>query len=145
MDPTTNCWMIQKYTQSISLFLPLFMPNTPSSLRTKASTYCMYYYFDYYFLFCLGPHVLILLTIIIHHFDLKSCEKPLAFKYEDAEEMIAACIKNGVQFMDGVMWTHHKRAAIMREHFQHLGDIRKVNGCFAVDDLPTDNIRLNKV
>jgi len=59
--------------------------------------------------------------------------------------MISACEKNGVQFMDGVMWTHHKRTALMKEHFNQLGDVRKVNGCFTVDDLPTDNIRLSKV
>jgi len=59
--------------------------------------------------------------------------------------MISACEKNGVQFMDGVMWTHHKRTVLMKEHFNQLGDVRKVNGCFTVDDLPTDNIRLSKV
>ena len=41
------------------------------------------------------------------------CEKPLALDATEAREMAAACLANGVQLMDGVMWVHHPRAADM--------------------------------
>ncbi len=36
-------------------------------------------------------------------------EKPIGCDAEEAEEMIAACQKNNVQFMDGVMFMHSQR------------------------------------
>jgi hypothetical protein len=33
-------------------------------------------------------------------------EKPVAANLRDAEEVLAACRRNGVQFMDGVMFMH---------------------------------------
>ena len=34
------------------------------------------------------------------------CEKPPAMNAGDVAEMLAACKANGVQFMDGTMWSH---------------------------------------
>lgn len=76
------------------------------------------------------------------------CEKPLALNLWQAEEMAQACIRNGVNLMDGVMWVHHIRTPQMRGHLEsgELGDLRRITSafCFRWDELPRDNIRLNR-
>lgn len=42
------------------------------------------------------------------------CEKPVADSAEDAAEMIDACHAAGVQFMDGVMFSHSSRLTALR-------------------------------
>ena len=42
-------------------------------------------------------------------------EKPCAPTVADLEEMLAACRKNKVQFMDGVMFMHGNRLSLMRK------------------------------
>jgi len=43
------------------------------------------------------------------------CEKPCAVSVADLEEMLSACRRHGVQFMDGVMFMHSRRLEVMRE------------------------------
>ncbi len=42
------------------------------------------------------------------------CEKPLAANAAEARAMVSACRANQVQLMDGVMWVHHRRTAMMK-------------------------------
>src|SRR5271154_1454660 len=42
------------------------------------------------------------------------CEKPCAVSAAELKEIISACIKNRVQFMDGVMFMHNPRMAKVR-------------------------------
>lgn len=49
------------------------------------------------------------------------CEKPVAPHAAAVEEMIEACADAGVQFMDGVMFMHHARLALLRKHLPDLG------------------------
>lgn len=48
-------------------------------------------------------------------------EKPVAPHVAAAEEMIEACSDAGVQFMDGVMFMHHRRLELLRERMADLG------------------------
>ncbi|MBC02504.1 MAG: oxidoreductase [Phycisphaerae bacterium] len=48
-------------------------------------------------------------------------EKPVAPHVAAAEEMIEACSDAGVQFMDGVMFMHHRRLDLVRERIADLG------------------------
>jgi len=43
------------------------------------------------------------------------CEKPTAKNADDLREMLAACRKANVQFMDGTMWVHGERAREMHK------------------------------
>ncbi len=57
------------------------------------------------------------------------CEKPCAISAEDLAEMIAACDKNKVQFMDGVMFMHSARLNRVREALddgQSIGQIKRI-------------------
>lgn len=57
------------------------------------------------------------------------CEKPCAISAEDLAEMIAACEKNNVQFMDGVMFMHSQRMNRVRETLddgQSIGQIKRI-------------------
>ncbi len=51
-------------------------------------------------------------------YSMHRCEKPLGRTVEEVKQMIEACERNGVQLMDGVMWSHHLRTKEMR--FCHL-------------------------
>lgn len=76
-------------------------------------------------------------------------EKPIACTTADAEEMIAACEKNNVQFMDGVMFMHNERLKTMRAALDRdqIGDVRRITSQFS---FPGDeaffgaNIRVSK-
>ncbi|MFO1096572.1 MAG: Gfo/Idh/MocA family oxidoreductase [Planctomycetaceae bacterium] len=75
------------------------------------------------------------------------CEKPCGLNAADVAEMLAACRKANVQFMDGVMFMHSARLARMREVLDDgasVGEIRRINSHFsfrAPDDFWNSNIR----
>lgn len=75
------------------------------------------------------------------------CEKPLAATYAEAAEMAAACRRHGVQLMDGVMWVHTPRAAMMRSVLDAgtLGTPRRVTSAFSfrAEGWGPDEIRYN--
>lgn len=61
------------------------------------------------------------------------CEKPCAVTTADLKEMLAACKKNKVQFMDGVMFMHTQRLALMRQVLDDgktVGQIRRISSAF---------------
>jgi len=77
------------------------------------------------------------------------CEKPCALSAADLREMISACCKNRVQFMDGVMFMHNPRLNRIREVLddgQNVGRIKRIMSNFsfhlAEDQFPT-NVRMN--
>ena len=75
------------------------------------------------------------------------CEKPCAANLGELDEMLAACRKYQVQFMDGVMFMHSPRLARMREIFdddRSVGPIRRISSAFsfnAGEDYFRTNIR----
>lgn len=75
------------------------------------------------------------------------CEKPCGLNAADVREMLAACRKADVQFMDGVMFMHSARLAKLREVLDDgssVGEIRRINSHFsfrAPDDFWQSNIR----
>jgi len=77
------------------------------------------------------------------------CEKPCGIGVAELEEMIAACAKYRVQFMDGVMFMHSPRLAKIRavlDDGQNCGEIRRIASAFSFhvgDDFFRDNIRVN--
>src|ERR1035437_8601250 len=61
------------------------------------------------------------------------CEKPCAASAAELAEMLAACKKNSVQFMDGVMFMHSPRMEKVREILddgQSVGQIRRIASAF---------------
>lgn len=76
------------------------------------------------------------------------CEKPIAITAKDAEEMIDACAKNNVQFMDGVMFMHGGRLPEIQKMVQsgsQIGKLRRIAShfCFSGDqEFLTGNIRV---
>ena len=77
------------------------------------------------------------------------CEKPCAVHADDLREMIDACEKHKVQFMDGVMFMHGKRLPAMRQVLDDgstVGAIKRLTSqfCFmASDEFLKQNIRVN--
>ena len=77
------------------------------------------------------------------------CEKPCAVNSADLAEMISACRKNRVQFMDGVMFMHSPRLARMREVLddgRSVGAVRHIASAFSFcpsEDFFRDNIRVD--
>jgi predicted dehydrogenase len=75
------------------------------------------------------------------------CEKPCAASIAELEEMLSACKKNSVQFLDGVMFMHSPRLARVREILddgQSVGRIRRISSAFSFypgEDFFRDNIR----
>lgn len=75
------------------------------------------------------------------------CEKPCAPSTPDLREMLVACRRNGVQFMDGVMFVHSARFRRIRERLADgaaVGEIRRVMTQFsfrAGSDFEASNIR----
>ena len=74
------------------------------------------------------------------------CEKPVAVHADDAEQMIEACEKAGVQFMDGVMFDHSGRIQAISEAVQSgaIGKVRRIATHFSFngdDDFQKSNIR----
>ena len=62
------------------------------------------------------------------------CEKPPALNSAEVKEMLAACRANGVQFMDGTMWSHTPRAQDMKTVLNsgQLGKLRRVVSAFSI-------------
>ncbi len=75
------------------------------------------------------------------------CEKPCAPSAADLREMLTACRRNGVQFMDGVMFVHSRRFAGIRGKLADgvsVGTIRRIASHFsfrAGSDFEAGNIR----
>ena len=75
------------------------------------------------------------------------CEKPCAVRLEDLGEMIEACRQHGVQFMDGVMFSHSRRLDMMRQALADpdvIGPIRRIESAFSFrgdEDFFRTNIR----
>ncbi len=76
------------------------------------------------------------------------CEKPIAANFSQALEMAHACREHKLQLMDGVMWVHHQRTAVMKQIIEkgNLGSLRRVASAFTFnwDQIPEDNIRTKK-
>jgi predicted dehydrogenase len=77
------------------------------------------------------------------------CEKPCGMNVAELEEMLAACRKHSVQFMDGVMFMHSPRLARVREILedgQSIGQIRRIASAFTFypgEEFFSTNIRIN--
>lgn len=74
------------------------------------------------------------------------CEKPCAPSATDLRDMLTACRRNGVQFMDGVMFSHSRRLAAVRDRLATgtVGVIRRIASGFsfrAGEDFEAGNIR----
>jgi predicted dehydrogenase len=75
------------------------------------------------------------------------CEKPCAASAAELAEMLAACRKHRVQFLDGVMFMHSPRLAKIRELLdggQSLGKIQRLSSNFSFylgEDFFRNNIR----
>jgi predicted dehydrogenase len=62
------------------------------------------------------------------------CEKPCATSAADLNEMLAACKKHGVQFLDGVMFMHNPRLDRVRKVLddgKSVGPIRRIASAFS--------------
>ena len=76
-------------------------------------------------------------------------EKPCAVGMADLREMIDACRKHRVQFMDGVMFMHSRRLPRLREILddgKSVGEIRRITSAFSFGAPPeffSSNIRAN--
>ena len=79
------------------------------------------------------------------------CEKPCAVSAGDLEEMISACRKNRVQFMDGVMFMHNRRLAQVRETLDDgnsVGKVKRISSNFSflgAADFLHANIRADRM
>ncbi len=75
------------------------------------------------------------------------CEKPCAGSHADLKEMVAACKKNNVQFMDGVMYMHSQRLQKIREAIDNrIGQIKRIATQFSFfgdEEFDESNIRTN--
>src|SRR5215831_4300312 len=77
------------------------------------------------------------------------CEKPCAVSVANLREMIEACKKARVQFMDGVMFMHSRRLPRLRElldDVQSVGEVKRITSAFSFyggPDFLTSNIRGN--
>ena len=75
------------------------------------------------------------------------CEKPCATSVANLREMLAACRKNHVQFMDGVMFMHSRRLSAIRQVLDDgssIGEIKRLALGFSFGAPPeffTGNIR----
>ena len=77
------------------------------------------------------------------------CEKPCALNAADLREMIDACRRNKVQFMDGVMFMHSGRLPLLRDVLDDgasIGEVRRIQSHFsfrAPEDFLHGNIRVS--
>lgn len=77
------------------------------------------------------------------------CEKPCAVDSATLDEMIFACRKHRVQFMDGVMFMHSPRQAKVREILdddKSVGAVRRISSSFTFysgEEFFRGNIRVN--
>ena len=76
------------------------------------------------------------------------CEKPCAVSVADLTEMLEACRRNQVQFMDGVMFMHSRRLGLIRQALadgQTIGRVRRITSTFsfsAPEQFFNSNIRV---
>lgn len=76
-------------------------------------------------------------------------EKPVGVTAADVRDMLAACDRNNVQFMDGVMFMHSRRLESLRQTIddgESVGRIRRIGMQFsfnAPDDFLQGNIRVS--
>lgn len=72
-------------------------------------------------------------------------EKPVGVNAADVAEIISACEKHGVQFMDGVMFMHGRRLQQLRGVVDHeVGPVRHISTQFSFmsdDEFQRSNIR----
>jgi len=77
------------------------------------------------------------------------CEKPCSTSVAGLRDMLAACERNRVQFMDGVMFMHSERLRRIRQVLddgQSVGRLRRMSAVFgfcAPDDFLSGNIRMH--
>lgn len=77
------------------------------------------------------------------------CEKPCATSATELEEMLAACERSSVQFMDGVMFMHSPRLEKIHEALdddKSVGKLRRISSAFsfyAGENFFQDNIRVH--
>ncbi len=77
------------------------------------------------------------------------CEKPCGADAGEVEEMIEACSKAGVQFMDGVMFMHSERLPALRTALEEelaVGGIKRLASQFSFfggDEFLGENIRVD--
>jgi len=77
------------------------------------------------------------------------CEKPCGVNAAEVEEMISACAKNRVQFMDGVMFMHHPRMERIRQALDDrkgIGRVKRITSSFSfrmAKNVYDTNVRLN--
>lgn len=77
------------------------------------------------------------------------CEKPVGVTTSEVVEILAACKKNNVQFMDGVMFMHSQRLLKLREALDDgasIGKLRRIYSQFsfaATDEFSANNIRVS--
>jgi predicted dehydrogenase len=64
------------------------------------------------------------------------CEKPCASGLDDLRQMIDACRRHGVQFLDGVMFMHSRRLESVRRHLADLGQVKRIASAFAFKASP---------
>lgn len=75
------------------------------------------------------------------------CEKPCALHAADLREMLDACARHRVQFMDGVMFMHNPRLERVRaalEDAAAIGPLRRITAAFSFlgpEDFTTHNVR----
>ncbi|MBU9720574.1 MULTISPECIES: Gfo/Idh/MocA family protein [Bacillaceae] len=75
------------------------------------------------------------------------CEKPAATTYSDAKEMIDACEKHGVKFLEAFMYQFHPQHECVREIIQsgEIGEVNLMKASFSFYlDTTEENIRLDK-
>jgi predicted dehydrogenase len=76
------------------------------------------------------------------------CEKPCGVDAAEVREIVEACEKAGVQFMDGVMFMHSDRLAAVRRELDagdSVGEIKRIASQFsflAPESFFTENIRM---
>ncbi len=77
------------------------------------------------------------------------CEKPCGLSAADVREMIDACKKHRVQFMDGVMFMHNRRLERLRQVLddrKSVGQIKRIMSIFTfrvAEEFFRDNIRVH--
>lgn len=75
------------------------------------------------------------------------CEKPVGVTAAEVVEILSACKKNNVQFMDGVMFMHSQRLPKLSEALedgQSVGKLRRISSQFsfnAPEEFVSSNIR----
>ncbi|MGH7976091.1 MAG: Gfo/Idh/MocA family protein, partial [Limisphaerales bacterium] len=77
------------------------------------------------------------------------CEKPCGLNAADVQQMVLACKKNRVQFMDGVMFMHNPRMNRVRKFLddgKSIGQIKRITSNFSfrmAENVYGTNVRIN--